>query len=213
MTFTRMIIRPLVYLVLIVVVAAVIIIGIGTTLLRLYPKEIGPTIADEFIRPDLLTAFFLSLVIIFVCALLARTPKKEHALDERIAVGSDRDFWTPETVQVDEAATRRGPLGTIADIQPGDMLYAQSGPLARVISVLPGETEYGRRRRGLIYATGVYGANEAMWIPVEAVMAVYPETHSVFLAAKGDEVEHFGWNRPPESFRRDEPRFEPPKSF
>ncbi len=213
MTFSRMIVRPLIYFVLTIVVAAAIIIGIGMTLLHLHPEEIGPTIADEFIRPDLLAAFGASLVILFVCALLARTPKTEHALDERIAVGSDRDFWTPETVRIDESATRRGPLGTIADIQPGDTLYAQSGPLAKVISVLPGEVEFGRRRRGLIYATGVYGANQAMWIPVEAVMAVYPETHSVFLAAKGDEVEHFGWNRPPESFQRTAPPFEPPKSF
>jgi hypothetical protein len=208
-----MIIRPLIYFVLVVGVAAIIIIGIGMTLLHLHPEEIGPTIADEFIRPDLMVAFGASLLIILVCALLARTPKTEHALDEKIAVGGDRDFWTPETVQVNEATTRRGPLGTIADIRPGDTLYAQSGPLARVISVLPGEVEFGRRRRGLIYATGVYGANQAMWIPVEAVMAVYPETHSVFLAAKGDEVEHFGWNRPPESFRREAPGFEPPKSF
>ena len=36
-----------------------------------------------------------------------------------------------------------------------------------------------------------------MWIPWEAVYAVYPETGSAFLAAKGDEIEHFGWNLPP----------------
>jgi hypothetical protein len=34
------------------------------------------------------------------------------------------------------------------------------------------------------------------------VLAVYPETNSVFLAIKGDETEHFGWNRPPEGLRR-----------
>ncbi|MBA3275756.1 MAG: hypothetical protein H0T72_08175, partial [Chloroflexia bacterium] len=40
------------------------------------------------------------------------------------------------------------------------------------------------------------------WIPFEAVMSVYPETRSAFLAIKGDETEHFGWNVPPESVRR-----------
>ena len=66
---------------------------------------------------------------------------------------------------------------------------------------------------GVLYAAGLHGANAELWIPVEAVWAVFPETQSAFLAAKGDEVEHFGWNLPPQSFRRDRPPHERPSSF
>jgi hypothetical protein len=59
----------------------------------------------------------------------------------------------------------------------------------------------------------LYGANDEMWIPLEAVYAVYPETGSAFLAAKGDEIEHFGWNLPPESFRRGQSVHAPLPSF
>jgi hypothetical protein len=45
-----------------------------------------------------------------------------------------------------------------------------------------------------------------MWIPFEAVTAVYPETQSAFLAIKGDEAESFGWTSPPESMTRGESR-------
>ena len=51
-------------------------------------------------------------------------------------------------------------------------------------------------------ARGMFGASPELWIPFEAVMSVYPETQSAFLAIKGDETEHFGWNVPPESVRR-----------
>lgn len=216
----RLFVRPTAYFIGVAVVVALIIVTIGETLLRLHPAQIpvggifhqisGP--AAEFVRPELLTAFGLALLILFVGAMLARGGG-EGALDRRVAVGGGPDFWAPATPQLPDATARRGPLGTVADIREGFTLFAQNGPLARVISVLPGETEYGRRRRGFIFASGLFGANETMWIPVEAVMAVYPEAGTVFLAAKGDEIEHFGWNRPPESFRRDEPPHSPPSSF
>ena len=39
-----------------------------------------------------------------------------------------------------------------------------------------------------------------MWIPIEAVSAVYPERSSAFLAIAGDEIEAYGWHNPPVSF-------------
>lgn len=212
MGFSRLFVRPAVYFILAALIVAAIILAIGMTLVHFHPEEIGETLREEFIRPDLLIAFGLSLAVLGVSAWLARPRAAERPLDEPVAVG-DVPFWTPPAAQVDLTAQARGPQGTLADVRAGDTIYAQSGPLGKIISVLPGEVEYGRKRRGFLYATGVYGANEAMWIPVEAVMAVYPETNSVLLAAKGDEIEHFGWNRPPESFRRDAPPPEVPKSY
>ncbi len=219
--FARAILRPAWVFVLVGVVVAAIIVGIGNLLLRLHPEHIEQVlqadslvaIGREFVRPELLTAFGLSLVVLFGGALLARQPAEPHRLDEAVAVGKTPFFAPVEPPATDEEATRRGAQGTWADVQPGFTLYARNGPLANVVAILPAEMEYGKTRRGLIYASGLYGANDEMWIPVEAIYAVYPETGSAFLAAKGDEIEHFGWNRPPESFRRAPGPHTPPSSF
>jgi hypothetical protein len=152
-------------------------------------------------------------VVLFGGALLARPRGEPRTLDEPVAIG-ERPFFAPVTPPpTDEQITRRGPLGTWADIEPGFTIYARNGALAKVVALLPGEDEYGKSRRGILYASGMYGANDEMWIPLEAVYAVYPETGSAFLAAKGDEIEHFGWNLPPESFRRGQSLHTPLPSF
>jgi hypothetical protein len=204
----RAILRPAFVFIFVALVVAALIVGIGQLLLALHPEiiERGSSgfmgTVREFIRPDLLMALALSLVVLFAGAILARPRGEPRALDEPVAIG-DTPFFAPvEPPQIDEEATRRGPQGTWADIQPGFTLYARNGALAKVIAILPPEEEYGKSRRGIVYASGLYGANDEMWIPLEAVYVVYPETGSAFLAAKGDEIEHFGWNLPPESFRR-----------
>jgi hypothetical protein len=205
----RAIVRPAVVFVFVAGVVALLIVGIGTLLLRLHPEEI----VSEFTRPDLLVALGLALLVLLGGAALARPRSTEHRLDEPVAIGETPFFAPVEPPATDEAATRRGPEGTWADIQPGYTLYARNGPLAKVVAVLPAEEEYGKSRRGLLYGSGLYGANDEMWIPIEAVYVVYPETGSAFLAAKGDEVEHFGWNRPPQSFRRGQDLHSPIPSF
>jgi len=190
------------------VAVGLLIVVVGETLLALY----NPDFTSELARPELWVATAASLAILALGALLAREPSGRTGLLDRQTVIGDRPFFAPEPPPVN-LALRRGTPGTIADIKEGDTVWAQNGPLARVIALLPGEDEYGRRRRGLIYASGLYGANDELWVPVEAVIGVYPETNSVFLAAKGDETEHFGWNRPPESFLRGGARHSPPSSF
>ena len=204
----RAILRPAFVFIFVALIVAALIVGIGQLLLALHPETIESGTAGimgtvrEFIRPDLLMALALSLVVLFAGAILARPRGEPRALDEPVAIG-ERPFFAPvEPPPTDEEATRRGPQGTWADIQPGFMLYARNGALAKVVAILPPEEEYGKSRRGIVYASGLYGANDEMWIPLEAVYVVYPETGSAFLAAKGDEIEHFGWNLPPESFRR-----------
>lgn len=206
--FARAILRPGMVFVFVALIVGLLIVGIGELLLLLHPEVMpagGEGVAatvGEFLRPELLTAFGLSLAILFVGAFLSRPSASERRLDEPVAFGSKPIFDPVEPPLTDELKTRRGPQGTWSDIQTGYVLYARNGPLAKVEAVLPGEEEYGKTRRGFIYASGMYGANDEMWIPIEAVYAVYPETGSAFLAAKGDEIEHFGWNLPPQSFRR-----------
>jgi hypothetical protein len=206
--FGRAFLRPAFVFILVAAIVALLIVGIGQLLLALHPQMVEHEISglastvQEFVRPDLLTALGLSLVVLFGGALLSRPRSKPTPLDEPVAIG-ERPFFAPvEPPPTDEEATRRGPQGTWADIQPGFTLYARNGALAKVVAILPAEDEYGKSRRGILYASGLYGANDEMWIPLEAVYVVYPETGSAFLAAKGDEIEHFGWNLPPESFRR-----------
>ncbi len=179
------------------IVVAVIISGIGEVLIALHPS--GDV--SELERAELWVALAGAVAILVLGAFVATRPRGSVGLLDRDVVIGNRPFLAPDPPPVD-LALRRGPVGTIADIREGDTIYARSGPLARVLGMLPGEEEFGRRHRGLIYATGLYGASDELFIPVEAVLAVYPETHAVFLAIKGDETEHFGWNRAPESFRR-----------
>lgn len=194
--FVARIVRPLVVPVFVAVAAGAMIILIGETLLAL--SERG---RPELERHELWFGVALALVILFGCGFLATRPAGALGpLDREVAVGK-RPMFAPALPPVDLQA-RRGPLGTVDDIGPGYILYARSGALARVIEVLKGIEEHGRIRRGLIYAQGLYGANDNLWIPVEAVAAVYPETRSAFLAINGDEVEALGWDRPPAAFSR-----------
>src|SRR5215212_10078748 len=215
----RAFLRPAFVFILVALVVALLIVGIGELLLALHPEmgehEISgfASTVQEFVRPDLLSALGLSLVVLFGGAVLSRPRREPRSLDEPVAIG-ERPFFAPVTPPpTDEEVTRRGPLGTWADIAPGFTLYARNGALAKVVALLPAEEEYGKSRRGILYASGLYGANDEMWIPLEAVYAVYPETGSAFLAAKGDEIEHFGWNLPPESFRRGQSVHAPLPSF
>ena len=193
----RRFVIPLAVFIGVAIVVGAIIIGVGETLLALHDAEAS----SELERVELWVALLGAVAIIAVGALVATRPRGSlGAFDREVMIG-DRPFFAPEPPPLD-LTLRRGALGTVADIREGFTLYARSGPLAQVIGMLPGEEEYGRRRRGIIYASGLYGASDELWIPVEAVLAVYPETRAVFLAIKGDETEHFGWNRPPASFRR-----------
>ncbi len=179
------------------IAVAILIIGVGESLLGF----VDANATSEMARPELYFALGLAVLIIGGGAFIATRPRGSLGVLDREVLLGERPFFAPEPPPVDVAA-RRGAIGTLADAREGDMIYAQNGPLARLIGVLPGEEDFGRRRRGFLYAHGVYGASDELWIPVEAILAVHPETHSIFLAIKGDETEHFGWSRAPQSFRR-----------
>jgi hypothetical protein len=177
-------------------VAAAVIVTIGETLLGLFNEA-----NSDLERPELYFAVLLALAILGICAFVATRPEGTLGpLDRELAIGH-KPMFAPVPPPVDLAA-RNGPPGTSADIASGYVLYARNGALAQVVDVLRGVEEHGRVRSGLIYAKGMHGASDELWIPIEAVSAVYPETRSAFLAIKGDETEAFGWNRAPSSFSR-----------
>lgn len=181
-----------------VVVTGAIIVTIGNILLGLYKEAKG---IDSFDRYELWFALGLALVIIAASAIITTRPKTSHdPLDKEIVLGR-REFFEEPLPPV-SAIARSGPEGTVSDITDGYTLYATNGALATAKGVLAGGSDYGRQYAGFIYAHGLHGASDELWIPVEAVTDVYPETKSAFLAVKGDETEAFGWNQPPENLRR-----------
>jgi hypothetical protein len=190
------------------IVVAILIIGIGEILLALVDPDAEK---DSLARPELLFAMGLSVVFLAACAFIATRPKgSTGALEADRVIGGP--FLAPPPPPLD-VRMRSGREGTVEDVVEGYTLYARNGPLARVLGIVPGSEEYGRRFSGYLYATGLYGASAEMWVPFEAVIAVYPDTRSAFLSIKGDETEHFGWTNPPLSVSRRAPRPEGPKGL
>jgi hypothetical protein len=191
-------IDPLIIPLGVVAVTLGIIALMGESLLALFQP--GDT-KDRLDRPELWWALLLGIGIIGLCGFIATRPKGTTGpLEKDVVIGSQPFFEEPLPPIQDRART--GDLGTVADIGPGYTLYAQSGALAEVIGTLPGGQDVGKYFSGYLYSKGLFGASPELWIPFEAVMSVYPETQSAFLAIKGDETEHFGWNVPPENIRR-----------
>ena len=156
---------------------------------------------DRIDRPELWIGVGIIVGILALMAFLVSRPEGSVGmLDKSVAIGS-RPFYEESLPAVNPEA-RLGLPGAISDIQEGYRLYASSGELATVRGVLPGGQEYGKTFSGFLYAEGVQGVSDELWIPLEAVTSVYPESRSAFLAIKGDETEYFGWNTPPETVSR-----------
>jgi hypothetical protein len=184
---------------LLVVIISLIVI-IGTVFINAYQG--GEK--DRIDRPELWIGIGILLGVITLMAILSRMPEDAGILGREVAIGS-RGIWDEALPPVDPRASMGEP-GTIADIQAGYTLYARSGALAHVNGILPGGVDYGRRFSGMMYAQGVKSAAKEMWIPFEAVIAVYPEAKAAFLAIQGDEAESLGWTAPPEGMTRGTPR-------
>lgn len=181
----------------------IVITLVGRTLISVY--EGGDP--DRLDRPELWIATGILLAVIFVMGFLSRQPDGSGFLGREVAIG-DTGMWDDVLPPVD-ATARYGQPGTTADIAQGYTLYAASGALAVVEGILPGGVDYGRRYSGMIYAQGIKSASKELWIPFEAVTAVYPESKSVFLAIRGDETESFGWTSPPEGITRGQKKHVP----
>src|SRR5919112_6402251 len=112
--FARAFLRPAIVFILVSAIVAFLIVGIGQLLLALHP-ELGErevtgiaSTVQEFVRPDLLTALGLSLVVLFGGAVMTRPRSEPTTLDEPVAFG-DRPFFAPVTPPpTDEEVTRRG---------------------------------------------------------------------------------------------------------
>lgn len=163
---------------------------------------------DRLNRPELWTSLGILLGVIAIIAFVSTRPKGSLGILEKDVMFGRKSLWSDELPPVDARAASGEP-GTIEDLNAGYTLYAQSGALGRVLGLLPGGSDYGKRFSGFMHVEGLGHTADQMWIPFEAVSAVYPETQSAFLAIKGDEAESFGWTSPPESMTRGESRHKP----
>lgn len=193
--FYRQIILPGIFPIGVVLLTIGLIVLVGETLLA------TANVADrEIERRELWLGTAAALTILGIAAAVATRPAGSLGkLDEPLAIGK-RPLLAPPLPPVDMLA-RRGAPGTIEDIAPGYTLFARNGQIGIVREVLRDvPAEVRQLRKGFLYAQGVHGANDQMWIPIEAVSGVYPETSSAFLAIAGDEIEAYGWQNPPISF-------------
>ena len=181
----------------------ILIVSIGTVFINTYQG--GEK--DRIDRPELWIGIGILLGVIALMSVLSRLPEDSGFLGKEVAIG-DSGIWEGNLPPVDITATM-GPVGTKADLAPGYTLYARSGALAHVNAIMPGGVDYGRKFSGMLYAEGVKSASKEMWIPYEAVVAVYPESKAAFLAISGDETEALGWTNPPEGMTRGENKKKP----
>ena len=190
----------------ILVVILLILAGIGELYLALFVPGDTP---DRLNRPELWTSVGILLGVIALIAFVASRPKGSLGILEKDVVVGSKPLWSDELPPVDARALTGQP-GTTADLNAGYTLYAQSGAIGTVLGILPGGSDYGKRFSGFMHVEGVGYTAKQMWIPFEAVTAVYPESQSAFLAIKGDEAESFGWTSPPESMTRGEAKHKSP---
>lgn len=193
-------IRPAIVGILAASITAVSIYLIGHLLLHFSDHAI----TEELKRRELWIGFALTIGILAIAAFLASRPAGSLGrLDKPVAFGK-----TPMSGELSLApvplSAKYGPEGTVSDLAPSYTLYARNGAFAETIDVLKSVEDIGGVQRTLIYAKGLYGGQDELWIPIEAVSGVYPESKSAFLAIAGDEAETFGWNRAPLSFSRTE---------
>ena len=197
-SFRKRLIDPFVMPVVFVTAIWISLMLLGKLYLAVFDETKG---VDRIDRTELWIGVGLILGVLALMSFLVSRPEGTVGpLDKTVALGS-RPFFEKSLPAV-SPEVRTGTPGTVADIQEGYRLFASSGELATVRGLLPGGTDYGKRFSGFMYAEGVRGVSDELWIPLEAVTAVYPEAQSAFLAIKGDETEYFGWNTPPESVSR-----------
>jgi len=200
-------IRPAIVAIIAALITGLLIFGIGHLLLYLYDPSIGAegSLAEEARRKELWAGVGLTVGILAVATFLSsRRQGALGPLDRPTAIGKSPMTGELNLTPIPMSA-KYGPEGSVSDIALGYTLYARNGALAETIDVLKSVEDIGGVQRTLIYAKGLYGAQDELWIPIEAVSGVYPDTRSAFLAIAGDEAETFGWNRPPASFSRKEP--------
>jgi len=191
--FGKLFLRPIILLVIVFAFVVGFVIGYGEWLLTVTDSSIDK---DSFARREVWVAIISSAAIVVVAGLIAYSPPGRFAFLERSQlIGKEPIFAPPSPGPA--AIARSGSTGSVAQVAAGYTLFAKDTPLAYVIGTVPGRRGQG----GYFYAAGFDGNARQIWIPVDAVADVYPDTRSAFLAMRGTDPAAYGWTTMPESVK------------
>ena len=191
--FGKLFFRPIILLVIVFAFAVGFVVGYGEWLLAVTDPTID---RNSFARPELWIAIISGTVIVVVAGLIAYSPPGRFAFLERAQmIGKEPIFAPPPPGPASVA--RSGRTGSAAQITEGYTLFAKDTPLAYVIGTVPGRRGQG----GYLYAAGFDGNARQIWVPVDAVADVYPDTRSAFLTMRGTDPAAYGWTNMPESVK------------
>jgi len=189
--FGKLFLRPIIILVIVFALAVGFVIGYGEWLLSATDSTIEK---DSFARPEIWVAVISGAVIVLVAGLVAYSPAGRFAFLERGQIVGREPIFAPPAPGP-SAVARSGTTGSVGQIDQGYTLFLQDAPLAYVIGTVPGR----RGQSGYLYAAGFEGNARQIWVPVEAVADVYPDSRSAFLTARG--MNPNDWTVIPESVK------------
>ena len=191
--FGKLFLRPIILLIIVFACAVGFVVGYGEWLLAATDSTIDH---DSFARPELWVAIGSGAVIVIVAGLIAYSPPGRFAFLERGQMLGKEPIFAPPPPGPASVA-RSGSTGSAAQIVEGWTLFAKDTPLAYVIGTVPGRRGQG----GYLYAAGFDGNARQIWVPVDAVADVYPDTRSAFLTMRGTDPAVYGWTNMPESVK------------
>ena len=187
--FGKLFLRPIIMVAIVVVIVAVVIIGYGEALWRAH--EHNASIAESsFRRPEIWIAAVPSAVVVIGALIIAYSPAGWFGwLEKGMTIGRTPIFAPTNPNAAQEA--RHGATGTVDQVAAGYTLFVGDDPLGQVIGQAPGN---------YLYATGFQGGPRQLWIPHDAIDAVYPDSKAAFVRSRGGAIPA-SWATMPASLR------------
>lgn len=186
--FGKLFLVPIIMVAIVVVIVGAFIIGYGEALLHVHDASIAET---SFRRPEIWVAAVPSAIVVIGALVIAYSPAGWFGwLEKGMTVGRTPIF-APAGPNAAEQA-RQGTTGTVDQVAPGYTLFVGDDPLGQVIGQTPGN---------YLYATGFHGGPRQLWIPHDAIDAVYPDSRAAFVRSRGGAIPA-SWASMPANLRR-----------
>ncbi len=191
--FGKQFLRPFLVTVMVVAVAIGYVVGYGEALLAVVDHSID---RDSLARREIWVAVIPAVIIVGLATLIAYSPQGRFGFLEKQTLFGKEPLFAPAAPGPSVIA-KQGVSGRASDIAAGWSLYANDVPLGRVVGLVP-----DRRGDGtFLFTNGFEGQPRQIWVPIDAVNEVYPETRSAFLRMRGHDAAAYGWTSMPESVK------------
>ncbi|HEV2529876.1 MAG TPA: hypothetical protein VGT61_15640 [Thermomicrobiales bacterium] len=191
--FGKLFLRPLLITAIVAAAAIGYVVGYGEALLAVVDHSIEK---NSLARPEIWVAVIPAAIIVILATLIAYSPAGRFGFLEKQTLFGKEPLFAPAAPGPSVLA-KRGVTGRASDVAAGWSLYANDVPLGRVVGIVP-----GRRGEGaFLFTNGFAGQPRQIWVPMDAVNEVYPETRSAFLRMRGLDAAAYGWTTMPESVK------------